>query len=64
METHRQFFKHIYTLKPINKYRTRSENALLKHMQEKLQLSYRGPDLWNEFIGPNNDLLELNILLQ
>ena len=55
-------FKHIYTLKPINKYTTRSKNVLFKPLCKrnfaKFKLSYRGPRLWNNFIAPNNDLLE------
>ena len=55
-------FKHIYTLKPINKYTTRSKNILFKTLCKKnfakFKLSYRGPHLWNKFIAPNNDLLE------
>ena len=55
-------FKHIYTLKPINKYTTRSKNILFKPLCKKnfakFKLSYRGPHLWNKFIAPNNDLLE------
>ena len=55
-------FKHIYTLKPINKYRTRSRNILFKPLCKKnfakFKWSYRGPHLWNKFIVPNNDLLE------
>ena len=66
-------FKHIYTLKPVNKYTTRSKNILFKPLCKKnfakFKLSYRGPHLWNKFIAPNNDLLEavtihlFNILL-
>ena len=56
METHR------YTLKPINKYTIRPKNILFKPLCKKnfakFKLSYRGPDLWNEAIAPNNDLLE------
>ena len=55
-------FKHIYTLKPINKYTTRSKNILFKPLCKKnfakFKLRYGGPDLWNNFIVPNNDLLE------
>ena len=55
-------FKHIYTLKPINKYKTRSKNVLFKPLSKKnftkCKLSYRGPHLWNKFIAPNNDLLD------
>ena len=43
-------FKHIYKLKPINKYTTRSKNILFKPLCKK--------NLWNRFIAPNNDLLE------
>ena len=43
-------FKHIYTLKPVNKYTTRSKNILFKPLCKK--------NLWNRFIAPNNDLLE------
>ena len=54
--------KHIYKLKPINKYTTRSKNILFKPLCQKnygkSELSYRGPQLWNKFIVPNNDLLE------
>ena len=53
-------FKHIYTLKPINKYTTRSTsiflNPLCKKNFAKFKLSYCGPDLWNKFIAANNDL--------
>ena len=42
-------FKHIYTLKPINKYTTRSKNILFKPLCkknfEKFKLSCRGPHL-------------------
>ena len=55
-------FKHIYTLKPINKYTTGSKNILFKPLckknSAKFKLSYRGPHLWNKFIAPNNDPLE------
>ena len=55
-------FKHIYTLKPINKYTARSKNILFKSLCKKpfakFKLSYRGSLLWNEFFAPNNDLLE------
>ena len=56
-------FKHIYTLKPISKYTTRSKNVLFKPLCKrnftKFKLSYRGPHLWKKFIAPNNDLLEV-----
>ena len=55
-------FKHIYTLKPINRYTTRSKNTLFKPLCKKnfvkFKLSYCVPHLWNKFIAPNNDLLE------
>ena len=55
-------FKHIYTLKPINKYITRSKNILFKPLCKKnfakVKLSCGGPHLWNKFIAPNNDPLE------
>ena len=55
-------FKHIYTLKPINKYTTRSKNVLFKPLCmknfAKCKLSYREPYLWNKIIVPNNELLE------
>ena len=55
-------FKHVYTLKSINKYTTRSKNVLFKPLCKrnfaKFKLSYRGLHLWNNFIAPNNDLLE------
>ena len=55
-------FKRIYKLKPINKCTTRSKNILLKPLCKKnfakFKLSYRGPNLRNKFIAPNNDLLE------
>ena len=42
-------FKHIYTLKPINKYTTRPKNTLFKPLCKKnfakFKLSYRGPHL-------------------
>ena len=54
-------FKHIYTLKPINKLRT-SKNILFKPKYKKnfakFKLSYHGPQLWNKFIAPNMDPLE------
>ena len=54
--------KHIYKLKPINKYAAISKNILFKPLCQKnfakRKLSYRGPHLWNRFIAPNNDLLE------
>ena len=54
--------KHFYTLKPINKHKTRSKNILVKPLCKKnfgkFKLSYRGSHLWNKFIAPNNDLLE------
>ena len=53
-------FKHIYTLKPINKYTTRSKNILFKPLCKKnfaeFKLSYRGPHLCSKCIAPNNDL--------
>ena len=59
-------FKHIYTLKPINKYTARSKNILFKPLCKKnfakFKLSYRGPHLWNKFIAPNNDLLEAVVI--
>ena len=55
-------FKHIYTLKSINKYTARSKNILFKPLCKKnfakFKLSYHGPHLWHKFIAPNNDLLE------
>ena len=55
-------FNHIYTLKPINKYTTRSKNALFKPLCKKnfakFKLTYCGPHSWNKFIAPNDDLLE------
>ena len=55
-------FKHIYTLKPINKYTTKSKNVLFNPLCmknfAKCKLSYRGPHLWNKIIAPNNELLE------
>ena len=55
-------FKHIYTLKPINKYSARSKNIFIKPLCKKnltrFKLSYRGSHLWNKFIAPKNDLLE------
>ena len=42
-------FKHIYTVKPINKYKTRSKNVSFKPLCKKhfakFKLSYRGPHL-------------------
>ena len=56
-------FKHIYTLKSINEYTTRSKNVLLKPLCKKniakFKLSYRESHLWNKFIAPNNDILEV-----
>ena len=56
-------FKHIYTLKPIKKYTARYKNILFKPLCKKnlvkFKLSYRKPHLWNKFIAPNNDLLEV-----
>ena len=53
-------FKYIYTLKPVNKYTTRSKNILFKPLCKKnfakFKFSCRGPHLWNKFIDPNNDL--------
>ena len=55
-------FKHIYTLKPINKYTRASKNILFKPKCKKnfaeFKLSYHGPQLWNTFIAPNMDPLE------
>ena len=55
-------FKHIYKLKAINKYTTRSKNVLFKPLCKKnfakFKLSYRVPHVWNKFISSNNDLLE------
>ena len=55
-------FKHIYTLKPINKYTAGTKNILFKPICKenfaKFKLSYRRPHLWNKFIAPNNGLLE------
>ena len=60
-------FKHIYTLKPINKYTTRSKNILFKPLCKKnfakFKLSYCGPHLWDKCIAPNNDLLEVVTIL-
>ena len=62
METQRQFLN-IKTLKPINKYTTRSKNILFKPLCKKnfakFKLSYRGTHLWNKFIAPKNDILEV-----
>ena len=59
---HTATFQHIYKLKSINKYITRSNNVLFKPLCKKnftkFKLSYRGPRLWNKFITLNNDLLE------
>ena len=49
-ENRPSIFKHIYWLKPISKYTTRSKNILFKPLCKK--------NLWNRFIAPNNDLLE------
>ena len=54
-------FKHIYTLKTINKYATRSKNVLFKSLCKKN--SVKLPHLWNKFIAPNNDLLEAVAIL-
>ena len=55
-------FKHMYMLRPINKYTTRSKNVLSKPLCKKnfatFKLSYCGPYLWNKFVAPNNDLVE------
>ena len=49
-------FKHIYTLKPVNKYTARSKNVSFKQLCKKnfakFKLSYCGPHLWNKFIAP------------
>ena len=59
-------FKHIYRLKPINRYTTRSKNVLSKPICKKnvakCKLSYRGPHLWNKFIAPNHDTLEVKTI--
>ena len=59
-------FKHIYKLKAINKYTTRSKNVLFKPLCKKnfakFKLSYRVPHVWNKFISSNNDLLEAVII--
>ena len=59
---HTATFQHIYKLKSINKYITRSNNVLFKPLCKKnfakFKLSYRGSRLWNKFITLNNDLLE------
>ena len=55
-------FKHIYKVKPINKYTIRSKNIFFKPLCKKnfakFKWNYRGPHLWNKFIASNNDLLE------
>ena len=55
-------FKDMHTLRPINKYTSRSKNVLFNPLCKKnfakLELSYRGRHLWNKFIAQNNDLLE------
>ena len=55
-------FKHIYTLKPVNKYRTTSKNVLPKPLCkkkfEKFKLSYCVLHSWNKFIDLKNNLLE------
>ena len=55
-------FKHIYTLKPINKYTGRSKNVFFQPLCNnnfaKFKSSDRGPHLWNKFIASNNDPLE------
>ena len=62
----RSIFKHIYRLKPINKYTTRSKNVLSKPLCKKnvvnCKLSYRGPHLWNKCIAPNHDTLEVKTI--
>ena len=54
-------FKHIYKLKQIKKYKTRSKNLLFKPLCKKkfakFKIRYLEPQLWNKFIAPNNDLL-------
>ena len=54
--------KLIYTLKPFNKYTTRSKKVLLKPIcikkLAKFKLNYYGPHLRNKVIAPNNDLLQ------
>ena len=46
-------FNYICTLKPINKYTTRSKSELFKPLCKnnftKFKLSYRGSHLWNSF---------------
>ena len=53
--------KLIYTLKPFNKYTTRSKKVLLKPLYKKsfakFKLRYCGPHLRNKIIAPNNDPL-------
>ena len=51
-------FKQIYTLKPINKYTTRSKDVLFKPLCKKNFATCRRQHLWNRFIVPNNGLLE------
>ena len=52
-------FKHIYMLKPINKYPTRSKIFLSKPLyKKKFKLRYCVLHLWNNFIDLNNNLLE------
>ena len=56
-------FKHIYTLRPYNKYTTKSKDALFNPFCQKIfakfKLSYRGSHLRSNFITPNNDLLKV-----
>ena len=55
-------FKHIFSLKSISKYTTRSKYILFKPLCKKnfanFKFTYRGPHLQNKFIASNNDLLE------
>ena len=58
-------FKLIFTLKPINKYATRSKNLLFKPLSTKnfakFKLSYRGQHLWNTFIAIINEAVTIHI---
>ena len=56
METHRQILNTFIRQNQLTN--TQQDLKMYCSNQAKFKLSYRGPHLWNKFIGPHNYLLE------
>ena len=60
MKTCPQTFYGLYSLKPPNKYNTRSEGILVEPLCrtkfEQFRILYRAPHLWNKLIWPKTNI--------